>query len=94
MNINKKVLEIEVSDIRKIAESLSGRNDVINMTIGEPDLDIPNEIKEFRNYMRKCISMNFTLEEKECIAKKKKEIKEAGEAIRRNNGGKNPILGF
>lgn len=54
----------------------------------------PNEIKEFRNYMRKCISMNFTLEEKECIAKKKKEIKEAGEAIRRNNGGKNPILGF
>ena len=45
MNINKKVLEIEVSDIRKIAESLSGRNDVINMTIGEPDLDIPNEIK-------------------------------------------------
>ena len=46
MNINKKVLEIEVSDIRKIAESLSGRSDVINMTIGEPDLDIPNEIKE------------------------------------------------
>ena len=46
MNINKKVLEIEVSDIRKIAESLSGRNDVVNMTIGEPDLDIPNEIKE------------------------------------------------
>ena len=41
-----------------------------------------NEIKE------------FTLEEKECIAKKKSEIKEAGEAIRRNNGGKNPILGF
>lgn len=54
----------------------------------------PNEIEQFRNYMRKCISMNFTLEEKECIAKKKKEIKEAGEAIRRNNGGKNPILGF
>lgn len=25
---------------------------------------------------------------------KKKEIKEAGEAIKRNNGGKNPILGF
>lgn len=54
----------------------------------------PNEIKQFRNYMRKCISMNFTLEEKECITKKKKEIKEAGEAIKRNNGGKNPILGF
>ena len=53
-----------------------------------------NEIKEFRNYMRKCVSMNFTLEEQECIAKKKSEIKEAGEAIRRNNGGKNPILGF
>lgn len=53
-----------------------------------------NEIKEFRNYMHKCVSMNFTLEEKECIAKKKSEIKEAGEAIRRNNGGKNPILGF
>ena len=52
----------------------------------------PNEIKQFRNYMRKCISMNFTLEEKECITKK--EIKEAGEAIRKNNGGKNPILGF
>ena len=51
----------------------------------------PNEIKQFRNYMRKCISMNFTLEEKECITK---EIKEAGEAIRKNNGGKNPILGF
>ena len=54
----------------------------------------PNEIKQFRNYMRKCISMNFTLEEKECIIKKKKEIKEAGEAIKRNTGGKNPILGF
>ena len=40
----------------------------------------PNEIEQFRNYMRKCISMNFTLEEKECIIKKKKEIKEAGEA--------------
>ncbi len=46
MNINNKVLEIEVSDIRKIAESLAGKNDVINMTIGEPDLDVPNEVKE------------------------------------------------
>ena len=54
----------------------------------------PNEIKEFRNYKRKCISMKITKKEKECIAKKKKEIKEAGEAIRKNNGGKNPILGF
>ena len=50
MDINKKVLEIEVSDIRKIAESLVGRNDIINMTIGEPDLDIPNEIKESLAY--------------------------------------------
>lgn len=53
-----------------------------------------SEIKEFRNYMCRCVSMNFTLEEKENISKKKKEIKEAGEAIKKNNGGKNPILGF
>ena len=53
-----------------------------------------NEIKVFRNHMRQGVSMNFTLEEKECIAKKKSEIKEAGEAIRRNNGVKNPLLGF
>lgn len=45
MNINKVVKEIQVSTIRKVAEKARNIDNVINLTIGEPDLPIPEEIK-------------------------------------------------
>mgnify|MGYP000946806307 FL=1 len=46
MYIDPIIKGIEISDIRKIHERLSSYKNVINMTIGEPDIDVPQEIKE------------------------------------------------
>lgn len=46
MYINPIIEGIEISDIRKIHERLINYKNVINMTIGEPDIDVPQEIKE------------------------------------------------
>ena len=46
MNINPKVEKIEISLIRKISMKSREYEDVINLTIGEPDLPIPAEIIE------------------------------------------------
>lgn len=46
MFINDSVKNLQISDIRKIAEKLNSYEDTINLTIGEPDLEIPQAIKE------------------------------------------------
>ena len=46
MYIDPIINGIEISDIRKIHERLSAYKNVINMTIGEPDIDAPQEVKE------------------------------------------------
>ena len=46
MYINKIVKEIQISDIRKIYEKMQTYNNAINMSIGEPDIDVPEEVKE------------------------------------------------
>ena len=46
MFIKEAVKQIEVSDIRRIAEKMNGTEDEINLTIGEPDLEVPQVIKE------------------------------------------------
>ena len=46
MCIKEAVKQIEVSDIRRIAEKMNGTEDEINLTIGEPDLEVPQVIKE------------------------------------------------
>ena len=46
MYINPIIEGIEISDIRKIHERLVNYKNVINMTIGEPDIDVPQEVKE------------------------------------------------
>lgn len=46
MYIDPIINGIEISDIRKIHERLSAYKNVINMTIGEPDTDAPQEVKE------------------------------------------------
>ena len=46
MYVNPIIEGIEISDIRKIHERLVNYKNVINMTIGEPDIDVPQEIKE------------------------------------------------
>ncbi|AMD94288.1 pyridoxal phosphate-dependent aminotransferase [Leptotrichia sp. oral taxon 847] len=46
MYIDPIIKGIEISDIRKIHERLSAYKDVINMTIGEPDIDTPQKVKE------------------------------------------------
>lgn len=50
MYIKKEVKNIEISDIRKIAEKMKKYNNHINLTIGEPDLEINNIIKESMAY--------------------------------------------
>lgn len=46
MFINDSVKNLQISDIRKIAEKLNSYENTINLTIGEPDLEIPQAIKE------------------------------------------------
>lgn len=52
------------------------------------------DVMRFRSSMRKCISGNFSVSEKEAINDKKTRMRLAEQIIRRNNGGKDPILGF
>lgn len=46
MYINPIVKGIEISDIRKIHEKLADYRNPLNMTIGEPDIDTPEAVKE------------------------------------------------
>ena len=46
MYIDPIIKGIEISDIRKIHERLSAYKNVINMTIGVPDTDAPQKVKE------------------------------------------------
>lgn len=50
MFINENVKEIKISDIRIIAEKLQKYSNSINLTIGEPDLEVAQEIKEAAAY--------------------------------------------
>ncbi len=46
MYINPVVQEIEISVIRKIHERMQKYDDALNMSIGEPDIDVPIEVKK------------------------------------------------
>ena len=46
MYINEAVEEIQISDIRKIYEKMQTYKNTINMSLGEPDMDVPQEIKQ------------------------------------------------
>lgn len=50
----------------------------------------PNEIKEFRNYMRKCISMNFTLEEKKMYNQEEKGDKRSRRSYKKKQWREKP----
>ena len=46
MNINPKVKEIEISGIRKFFNMISGKENVISLTLGQPNFDTPQHIKD------------------------------------------------
>lgn len=62
-------------------------------TIPNPRVSV-DDIKRFREVMRKCVTRDFTDEEKDKIESRKIEMKRVDQIVRRNNGGKNPILGY
>ncbi|WP_078547485.1 aminotransferase A [Litchfieldia alkalitelluris] len=55
--INSRVKNIEISGIRKFFNLVSQFDDVISLTIGQPDFYTPEHIK---NYATKAIKENFT----------------------------------
>lgn len=62
-------------------------------TIPNPRVSV-DDVKRFREVMRKCATGDFTDEEKNKISRRKIEMKRVDQIVRRNNGGKNPILGY
>ncbi|SEG09284.1 hypothetical protein [Parabacteroides chinchillae] len=62
-------------------------------TIPNPETSREDVIR-FREMMRKCVKGEFTAAEKTQIQNRKQEMKRVEKIIRRNNGGKNPILGY
>ena len=62
-------------------------------TIPNPIISV-NDVRRFRDVMRKCVTGDFTDEEKENIRLRKIEMKRVDDIVRQNNGGKNPILGY
>lgn len=52
------------------------------------------EINLFRENMRKCVEKDYTPAELEIINKRRISIMETRTIIDKNNGGKNPILGY
>lgn len=74
MNINPKVTNIEISLIRQLSIKSKEYKDVINLTVGEPDLPIPNKIIEETTFYMKNNRMGYpmlggTLEIREEIVK-------------------------
>lgn len=55
--INRKVKEIEISGIRKFFNMVAGTEDMISLTIGQPDFPTPHHVKEAG---KKAIDENFT----------------------------------
>ena len=55
--LNPVVKDIEISGIRKIADKIKNYNDVVSLTIGEPDFKTPDFIKEVG---RQAITDNYT----------------------------------
>ena len=53
-----------------------------------------SEIDLFRENFSKCISKDFTQEEKTVIRVNKERMSKVAKEIISNNGGKNPILGY
>lgn len=52
------------------------------------------EVENFRKDIRKCVSGDFTAEEKKTIQKRKERMSLVAKKVIGNNGGKNPILGY
>lgn len=52
------------------------------------------EVNLFRENMRKCVEKDYTSAELEIINKRRISIMETRTIIDKNNGGKNPILGY
>lgn len=52
------------------------------------------EVDDFRNNIRKCATMDFTPSEIKEIQERKERIHRVALKVIRNNGGKNPILGY
>ena len=55
--INRKVREIEISGIRKFFNMVAGTEDMISLTIGQPDFPTPSHVKEAG---KKAIDNDFT----------------------------------
>ena len=62
-------------------------------TIPNPIISV-DDVRRVRDVMRKCVTGDFTDEEKEKIRLRKIEMKRVDNIVRQNNGGKNPILGY
>ncbi len=62
-------------------------------SIPNPPMD-KSDVKNFRTVMRKCIKGEFSVSEHAHIENKKADMQLAEKIILKNNGGKNPILGF
>lgn len=52
------------------------------------------DVIRFGIIMRKAIANDYTPRQRERIEARKAEMKRVGEIIRKNNGGKDPILGY
>ncbi len=52
------------------------------------------EISRFREHMRKCVSKDFTCDERERLRSTRASMARTRRIIDQNNGGKNPILGY
>lgn len=46
MYINEEIKEIQISDIRKIAMKIAQYDDTVNLSIGEPEANIPHSVKK------------------------------------------------
>lgn len=53
-----------------------------------------DEIRQFRLEMLRRMKGNFTEEERRAAQKRKIRMEEVANRIMKNNGGKNPILGY
>jgi len=52
------------------------------------------EVKDFRDRLQKVATMDFDEKEKKSISKRVRRMKRIARNVIKNNGGKNPILGY
>lgn len=77
----------------RVTEKRKGNNSSMISSIPNPKMT-EQEVKSFRLRLSKVAAMSFSMKERKAIKNKIMKMERIANNVIKNNGGKNPILGY